>query len=366
VLPTAKRYKPARSVSRRRFLRVLSAGGAAALLAACGNAPQAAAPTSAPVAATSAPIAAATPAQAAYPRTVKDAGGREIVLQQRPERVVLDTYRQMLDELLLLDVAPLGYAAWLEEKLPVWTQQALDERGLTPINFNGQAYPAAINFEQLAAAQPDLIIVSAEGGKAEHVENMALFEQIAPVFVTDWASQGYDRLRLFAAIFGVEDHVAAIEARDDELFASVAPPPPNTELVVGFGYGAAGPIATQICHGSSEPSALVLRRAGFVLKDFGRPADESCFDIAEENFALLDTDMLWNVSPYPGTDGNPVPADARAFESSSIFQNLAVVKEGRYRSLTVDQSQALLQWSPLATPFLVQTLNEVVASYKLS
>ncbi len=342
-----------------------------ALLAACGGQPAAqppaapTAPTAQPTTAPAATSAAAptAPAATAYPRTVKDAGGREIVLQQRPERVVLGTYWGMLDELLLLDIAPLGYAAWAEERLPIWTQQTLDARGLQPINFNGQAYPAEINLEQLAAANPDLIILAAADGKAENVENFALFEQIAPVFVTDWASQGYDRPRLFAALFGVEEKIAEIEARDNELFATVVPPPPGTELVVGFGYGASGPIATQICHGQGESSALVLVRAGFTLKDFGRPANEGCFDLAEENFGQLDTDMLWNVSPYPGTDGNPVPADARAFESSPIFQNLTVVKESRYRSLNVDQSQALLQWTPLATPFLVETLNELVASY---
>jgi ABC-type Fe3+-hydroxamate transport system substrate-binding protein len=296
-----------------------------------------------------------------YPRTVRDAGGRDVVFEQRPERVVLDTYRQMLDELLLLDVAPLGYAAWADEKLPFWTQQTLDERSLTATNFNGRTYPASINFEQLAAANPDLIILSAKDGKAENVENFALFEQIAPVFITDWAAQGYDRLRLFAAIFSVEDKVAAIEARDNELFASVTPPQ-DKALVLGFGYSDAGSAAMQVMgFGSGDVGVLV--RAGFTMKDLGRPKDEFSFDISEERFDIVDADMLWSLDPYPGAEGSANSASGLAFQESTILQNLPVWKEGRFRLLNFNQSQAISFWTPLATPFLVQTLNELVASY---
>jgi iron complex transport system substrate-binding protein len=355
------------------WLRVVSSAVVIAVLAACG-APAASTSTTietgSPLATTpavengAAASLATTPAADAYPRTVTDTGGRALTFNQRPERVVLATYRNILDELLLLDVTPLAYAAWLEEQLPVWTRQTLDQRGITLTNLNGQAYPAEINFEQLAALQPDLIIIPASEGDAETIENFALFEQIAPVFVVSWDSIDADRLRLFAEIFAVESKVAEIEARDAELFASVTPPPADQELVVGFGYGCAGPIASAVYNPGPDTSMHVLERAGFTIKDFGRPAGEDYFDVAEENFALLDADMLWNVSPYPGSDGEAVPCDARAFESSNIFQNLPVFKEGRYRSLNVDQSQAILQWTPLATPFLAETLNELVASYE--
>ena len=331
-----------RLITRRRFLIGAGALGLG-VITGCGTEEEAAAPT-------------ATSASVVYPRTVTDAGGREVVFQKRPERVVIDTYRHLLDELLLLDIAPLGYAAWASEKLPIWTRQTLEERDLMPINFNGQTYPVGINFEQLVAAKPDLIILSAEGGKAENVENFALFEQIAPVFVTDWSSQGYDRLRILAEVFAVEDQVAEIETRDAELLALVTPPPSGVELSVAFGYKDGG-VAAQVFNGAGASELVILERAGFTIKDYGRPAGERDFYISEENFALLDADIFWNMAPYPGD------RSAEDFETSTIMQNLTVVKEGRYRSLNADQSQAILFWTPLATPFLVETLNELVASY---
>lgn len=81
------------------------------------------------------------------------------------------------------------------------------------------------------------------------------------------------------------------------------------------------------------------------------------FTITEENFALLDRDLLWNVAPYPGD------TSAADFAASPVLQNLAVVREGRYRSLSADRSQAILFWTPLGVPFLVDALNELVASY---
>jgi ABC-type Fe3+-hydroxamate transport system substrate-binding protein len=139
------------------------AGGALmiAVLAACGTP---AASTSTTIE-TASPLA-TTPATAdAYPRIVTDTGGRALTFNQRPERVVLATYRNILDELLMLDVTPLAYAAWLEEQLPIWTRQTLDQRGITLTNLNGQAYPAEINFEQLAALQPDSDRHSGERGR---------------------------------------------------------------------------------------------------------------------------------------------------------------------------------------------------------
>jgi ABC-type Fe3+-hydroxamate transport system substrate-binding protein len=333
------------------------------LLTACGNAPQASAPTSIPGATSEAAAltqAPTTTAEAnAYPRTVTDATGRAITFETRPERVVLDTNRYALDELLLLGVAPLGYQISASEELAPWTRDAAAAAGIEMINFNGLPYPNPPNFELLATLKPDLIIMLdyVGEGKAETLDHFDLYEQIAPVFVVEYTDTDASRIRMLADVFAREDKVAAIEDRDAELFQTITPPPAGTELVVGFGYKGEAGIASAVYNGGGQGNIRVLERAGFTIKDFDRPVGEDYFDIGEERFTLLDADMLWNLAPYPGD------SSAQDFESSQIFQNLAVAKEGRYRSLNADQSQAILFWTPLATPFLVETLNELVASY---
>jgi iron complex transport system substrate-binding protein len=334
-----------RLITRRRFL--IGAGGLAlGALTGCG----------APEKQASAPMA--TVASVGYPRIVIDAAGRSVPFDKRPERVVLTTFVRILDEVLLLDVAPLAYSAWLGERLPIWTQQTIDGLGLKIINLNGQAYPDPLNFEQLSALQPDLIVLLSVDGTAESIENFALFEQIGPVFIVDFFAPSYDRLQMLAEIFAVEAKMDAIRARDAALLAMVTAPPADAELVVCYGYANGGAYGASIYNGGQQNSMWLLEQAGFRLKDFGRPMDEEFFDISEENFAMLEADMLWNVSP--AADGSP------DIENSTIFQNLEVVKAGRYRALNRDQSIAVLDWTPLATPFLVETLNELVASYDVA
>ena len=295
---------------------------------------------------------------AAYPRKVTDSLGREVTFEKRPERIALDTNRYALDELLLLGVAPMFYQVSESEELAGWTQEKLEELGIDLVNYNGQPYPTPPNLEQLASLRPDLIIMLAyrEGGRAEEYELYDLYQEIAPVFFVEYTDLDASRIRMLAEVFAVEDKLAEIEARDAALFATVTPPPPGVELALGFGYKDASGVASQVYNGGSS-ELIVLERAGFTIKDYGRPEGERDFNVSEENLTMLEADMLWNVAPYPGD------SSAKDFESSVIVQNLEVVKEGRYRSLNSDQSQAILFWTPLATPFLVETLNELVANY---
>lgn len=331
-------------------------------LVACGGAPVSPAPTSLSVpteapAPTSAPASTAAPEAEAYPRTVTDSLGRAVTFEQRPERVALDTNRYAFDELLLLGIAPIAYQISASEELAPWTRDALAALGASPENYNGLPYPNPPNLERLSVLNPDLIIMLSYGPtQPDEYERFDLYEQIAPVFFVEYTDLDGSRLRMLAEVFGEEQQVAEIEARDAELFTTVTPPPAGVELAVGFGYKDGG-VASQVYNGGGRSELIVLERAGFTIKDFGRPAGERDFNVTEENLTMLDADMLWNVAPYPGD------SSAQAFESSPIVQNLAVVREGRYRSLNADQSQAILFWTPLATPFLVETLNELVASY---
>lgn len=283
-------------------------------------------------------------------RTLTDVSGRDVVLPANPQRIALTSNRYVLDELLLLDAVPLAYAASESEELPVWTREELSRRGVTIANYNGNPYPAPPDFEQLASMAPDVIVVHDNNDTDE----LNLLRGIAPVVQVAYTDTEGSRLRMLAEMLGRAGRVAAIEAQSDALLETVTPL--RGELAVVFGYRDGAP-AAQVYNGAGRSELEVLERAGFVLADYDRPADERDFTLSEENFDQLDVDALWNVAPYPGD------ASARDFEASEILRNLAVMREGRYRSLDSDQSQAILFWTPLATPFLVDTLNELVASY---
>ena len=334
----------------------------AAALSAC-----VAPPPAAPVGASASPTTSApepkavSNGDATYPRTVTDSLGRKVTFNSRPQRVVLDTYSYVLDELLLLGAPPIAYQSSLEEALPIWTQQAVDKSGIKLVNFNGQPYPSPPNFEQLAVLKPDLILVddySNGTAKAEDLKNFATYEKIAPVFVVAFTDVKGIRIRMLAEILGLEDKVAGIEANDAKVWAGVKPPPKGTKLAVAFGYKGPNGVSAQVYNGGGASELIVLERSGFTIKDYQRPKGERAFEISEEKLTLLDADMLWNIAPYPGVD------TAKDFEASPVVQSLKVVQDGRYRLLNSDQSQAIQLWTPLATPFLVEALNGLVASYK--
>ncbi len=365
---TASTHSLTQPTSRRSFLR--RAGGLLGVMAlsACTAPPpappepaqQPQAPTLAPASgAATTPVAANS--AATYPRTVTDSLGRKVTFNSRPQRVVVDTYSYVLDELLLLGAPPIAYQSSLEEELPVWTREALSKGDIELVNFNGQPYPNPPNFEQLAVLKPDLILVddySNGQAKPEDLKNFATYEKIAPVFVVAFTDVTGTRIRMLAEILGLEDKVAEIEASDAKLWASVKPPPKDKTLAVAFGYKGPNGVSAQVYNGGGASELIVMERSGFKIKNYDRPKGERAFEISEENLTLLDADMLWNIAPYPGVD------TAKDFEASPIIQSLPVVKEGRYRLLNSDQSQAIQLWTPLATSFLVETLNELVASYK--
>jgi iron complex transport system substrate-binding protein len=376
---TRKHINTIGRVSRRRFLIGAAGLTGAVALSACA-APPAAAPSASVAAPTAAQVTgglvvtgerngttdgldiapAPPPAASAYPRTVTDVLGRQIEFKTRPTRVTMNTNRYALDELLLLGITPIAFQVSDSEELAPWTKDALARLDATLVNFNGKAYPTPPNLELLATLKPDLIVMLHFSGgsntKPEDYELFSLYEKIAPVFFVEYTDLEAQRLRMLAEVFAVEDKVAEIQARDAALFEAVTPPPAGVELAVGFGYKGSAGVSSQVYNGGASELAT-LERVGFTIKDYGRPKGERSFDPSEENLTILDADMLWNVAPYPGDNS------AQDFEASKIVQNLQVVREGRYRSLNSDQSQAILFWTPLATPFLVKTLNELVASY---
>jgi ABC-type Fe3+-hydroxamate transport system substrate-binding protein len=197
-----------------------------ALLAACGGAPAAPAPTQAPASAptsapalTSAPVApTSAPASAAFPRTIKHTRG-EVTLNQPAQRVVALEWTYV-EDLLALGVQPIGvadiegYNDWV--KIPV----ALDA-GAKDVGLRGEP-----NLETIATLKPDLII-----DLADNAANYAELSKIAPVlsfepYPTDPSLSQYDEMRetllKIAAAIGRDAEGQAALAHMEAKFATAA------------------------------------------------------------------------------------------------------------------------------------------------
>ena len=105
-----------------------------------------------------------------FPRRLADASGREIVIRERPRRIASQTVGT--DEMLLAICAP--------ERIARLSPLAFDERYSNVVDeARASGVPAAMNAEEILAADPDLIFV-ASFSRAETVETLAVAG--APVF----------------------------------------------------------------------------------------------------------------------------------------------------------------------------------------
>jgi ABC-type Fe3+-hydroxamate transport system substrate-binding protein len=285
-------------------------------------------------------------------RTVTDARGEAVEVTDRPERVFATTYRFVVDELLLLDTVPVGYARHPSEELPRWTTERAAELGGEP-----QAVVSAegVDLEEVAVLEPDLIV--ATEGEDDLVPSL---ERIAPVLVVEYGPDlDGERLSMLADALGRQDVAEDVLAGVEESLEPV--PATDDEIALVFGYDDGGARAA-VYHGEVEGTGTdVLELAGLRIKrDYPFEVGEyGQTDIAEENFDVLDADRLWNVSPYPGD----VARAEGAMRESPVLAGLDVARRDDVRYLSPELSQAILFWTPLATPTLVAGLDEVLASH---
>lgn len=177
-LPRARRSGP----------RLLAAAAAAVLavgLAACGSSSTTTSSSTSSAAgsvsagssaASSSTTAGSAAAAVSYPVEITNAFGTTVI-PAAPERVVVIGYTEV-DTVLALGTVPVGiqqFNAAFDKGVGPWAEPLLD--GQTPVVF---ASTAALNFEQIAALQPDLIIGL---NRAITAEDYAKLTAIAPTLV---------------------------------------------------------------------------------------------------------------------------------------------------------------------------------------
>jgi iron complex transport system substrate-binding protein len=342
--------------------RLLAASAAALLaLVACGSDGD---PSSSPSAG-SAPSTSTTPSSAATSAapsaTVEDPAGAtatfpvaiehkygETVIEEEPERVVSVGYTDQ-DALLALGVIPVGIRDWYGEQPNAVWPWATDELGeATPT-----VLPAAeINFEAVAALQPDLIVGVSSGMTQEEYTALSA---IAPTITQtadfiDYGLPWQEGTRMIGAAVGKPDEAEQLVAETEELFAAARAAHPEFEGatgVVGFA------LAEDQIGGYSEQDVR-----GRLLTDLGmvipvdineRAGDRFYAEFSAEQVELLDHDaLIWIASDETTME---------RIRASPLRQRTTAAAEGR--EIFLDDAElggAASFSSVLSLPFVLEQL----------
>jgi iron complex transport system substrate-binding protein len=267
-----------------------------------------------------------------YPLTLETFAG-ETVLDERPERVAVVGFSPNYDALEAIGVTPVYALADSEWQ---WNDQELRESG----GFVGTATRAdPIDFEGIAAAEPDLIIATNFIFEQEDYDKLAA---IAPVLenpeqVDGAAIDWRDTQRLIGETLDLAEAAESAVTAADGAIAAVADAHP----------GFAGTTATIAYHYTGSPLEYYSPSGGTLeqlLLDLGFDANPLAEQFAEvpevpdENLAQLEADRL--VVFY---DSDEERVDR---ESRPLFQAIPAVAEGRYLPVVLADAEGV--YSPEA------------------
>ncbi|QFG25312.1 ABC transporter substrate-binding protein [Actinomadura sp. WMMB 499] len=258
-----------------------------------------------------------------YPLTLKTWAG-ETTLEKRPERVAVIGMSPNLDALQALKVTPVY--ALTEDPEVGWRDKAWAQK-IEKVDTATRKDP--INFEGIAATNPDLIV--AVGGILEKPEFTKLAD-IAPVLDTETEEQipWQDLQRLVGKPLDLAAAADKAVTSAEQAVAEVAKAHPEfagKTITVANDYGPQSGLSYYTVAGSITEG--IMTDLGFKpnpnAKEF---VDEDV--VSDENQGLLDADLL--VVVY-GSE-----AFRKEREAKPLFKDLKPVAEGRYVALTLAEN----------------------------
>ncbi|MGM7667035.1 iron-siderophore ABC transporter substrate-binding protein [Microbacterium sp. A93] len=237
--PPTRGERRTRGTTRRRALALGSLALSTALLAGCSTGPAGGSGSD-----SSGSTVASASSDATFPRTVKHVYG-ETEIPAQPERVATVSWVNQ-DVALALGVVPVGVAATEyggnDQQSTDWFDAALEESGGEAPEQYSEA--DGINFEALAATEPDLILAAYSGITQEEYDKLS---EIAPVvaypedaaaFTTAWQ----DSTRLIGEALGKDEKAEEVIADVEGQVAQAAEEYPALEGTT-FLTGAVDPAA---------------------------------------------------------------------------------------------------------------------------
>ena len=261
---------------------------------------------------------------AAFPVTIEHKYGSTTVAEE-PQRVVTVGFSDH-DAVLALGVVPVGLRKWYGDY----------ERGVWPWaeKLLGDATPAVLgsedlNFEQIAALKPDLILGLYSGLEDAEYEKLS---QIAPTVAqsgehADFGTPWQVMTRVVGQALGKADEADALVEEIEGRFEAIRGDHPEFK---GVELAYAGVYGEEKFYVETEGSTRVqiLLELGFTIPEelAALGADKFYHDLSPERLDLLDQQIvLWE------------PADVTqmpAVERNALYQGLAVAREDREVFLT--------------------------------
>ena len=326
--------------STRRGLLLGAAGTAAALgLAACGSDDDSA---SSGGASTGGGASAG-----AFPVTVKHALG-ETTIDSAPERVVTYGYTDQ-DPVLALGTIPVGTLRWIPQwkrGVGVWAEPKLGSA--QPKVFSGDS----IDFEGIAAARPDLILIVTYALPKTDYEKLS---KIAPTVPTvggypDWGVPWQAATEQIGRALGKPAEAKRLVSDTEALFAKAKADHPGFagKQVLLTAPGTNGQLSV---FAPTDTRGRFVTSLGFSTPDAIKQVTGKEFYayISAERMDMVDVDALVVMADDP--------AARKDLEQQAAFKSLDVVKEGRTIMVDdLDLSMALSASSVLSIPYALERL----------
>ena len=302
--------------------------------------------------------AGATPAESAaepgaLPVTIEHKFG-ETTIEEPPQRVVVAGLREQ-DSLLALGIVPVGTTEWYGEHpgaIFPWAEEALGDAPRPKV----LPFDDGIQFEQIAALRPDLILAIYSGLTEKDYDTLS---QIAPTVAqppgqVDWGSSWQDELLITGKAVGKPKEAERLRDEAEQALADAAAAHPEFK-----GQTAAVASAYQgvYVYGPQDARSRLLVDLGFTfpeeLEDVG--GEEFGGQLSGERIDLLDVGaLLWFADPGP----------AEKIRGNRIYNRLAVSTEGRDVFLpekgTLYEATSFI--SVLSIPLLVDELVPKLAA----
>lgn len=291
---------------------------------------------------------------AAFPVTIAHRYGSATV-PKAPERVVSVGYHEQ-DTILALGVKPVAVREWIGKKPYATHAWAKDELGdARPVVLEGE-----LNFEQIAALKPDLIVATSALLEEQQYQTLA---KIAPTIPEASQYVGFgmpwqEITRTIGRALGRAERAETLVAEVEADFAEAREQHPEFKgrsgiVAYDFGLGTVG------AYGPQDPRARVLSALGLdVPKPIADLAGDQFFaEIGAEQMQLLEADALvWILFLEDGAKSQ--------IEKDPIYPSLRVAKEGR--DVFLDQKndlQGALSFSTvLSLPYVLDKLVPKLAA----
>lgn len=283
-----------------------------------------------------------------YPLVLEHKFG-STVIEEAPERVASLDFAGA-DDLLALGVQPVTIRHWYGDyprSVWPWAEPLLEE---TPTILRGQ-----IDFEAVAASDPDVIIALWSGITAEEYERLSLIAPVVavPEGVGDYALPWDERALLTGLATGresdAEEQVAAIRAQLDEVASTHPDWDDMTAAVAYFWNGELG------AYTSNDVRPQLLSEMGFATPqaiDDLIIGNEFAVTFSPEDMSAVDADLLIWLPPEDGDITPILDLPARGF--------LEAAKEGREVFLDEELSGAFSHASLLSIPYAVERLLPMI------